>query len=79
MTITVEQAENGYPLEAVRFFQTFEEYLSDETDEYGIKKCRQDSFMAFREVGMDVPDKLMKKYKKSVKAIHDYLDKGFQL
>lgn len=79
MTITEEQVKNNYPLEAVRFFQTFDKYLSDETDEHGIKKCSEDAFEAFKEIGADIPQKLIKDYEKHAKELHDYLSKGFQL
>lgn len=79
MTITEEQIKNNYPLEAVRFFQTFGKYLSDEVDEYGIKKCSQDAFEAFKEISEDMPQKLRKDYEENAKALRDYLNKGFRL
>ncbi|MCH5345410.1 MAG: hypothetical protein J1E64_15410 [Acetatifactor sp.] len=79
MTITEEQAKNGYPLEAVRFLDTFDSYLSNSVDEYGIKKCEPDSFKVFEEAGPDIPQNLMSQYEESVKAIHEYMDKGYKL
>ncbi len=79
MTITEEQAKNGYPVKVLRFMHDMDKYLSDEVDEYGLKKCRPDSFDVFTEVDANAPKRLMKKYHKSVKAIHKYLDKGLQL
>ncbi len=34
---------------------TFDEYLSDEIDEYGVKKCKPDSFDAFVEIDASLP------------------------
>lgn len=79
MLITEEQIKNGYPLEAVRFFNTFDEYLSDEVDEYGIKKCKPDSFNVFAEVGADVPKRLLSEYEANLRLVHEYLDKGYNL
>lgn len=55
MLITEGQAKNNYPLDAVKFMNTFDEYLSDEIDEYGVKKCKPDSFDAFVEIDASLP------------------------
>lgn len=79
MLITEKQIKNDYPLEAVRFLQNYDRYLSDELDEYGIKKCKPDSFAAFSEVGASYPKRLKEQYDESVEAVHKYLDKGNEL
>ena len=79
MLITEEQIKNDYPLQAVKFMKTFDKYLSDETDDFGLKLCKSDSFDAFKEVGADVPQKLMTQYEESIALIHEYLKKGFHL
>lgn len=79
MTITEEQVQNNYPLKAIKFLHTFDKYLSDETDEHGIKKCKPDSFDVFAEIDVNLPKKLLKDYKQALKEIHAYLDKGLKL
>ncbi|MCM1328832.1 MAG: hypothetical protein NC253_05260 [Ruminococcus sp.] len=79
MLITEEQIKNNYPLKAVKFMHTFDKYLLNETDDYGIKKCAPNAFEAFKEVNDKEPDRLMSEYRRSVKEIHAYLDKGFEL
>lgn len=79
MILTEDQMRNNYPLQAVKFMQTFDKYLSDEVDEYGLKKCTSDSFSAFEEIESDLPKRLRKDYERYVKEIHNYLDKGFDL
>lgn len=79
MQITEEQARNNYPLQAVRFMHTFDSDLSNETDEYGVKKCKPDSFKRFEEVDKKLPQRLLNEYEDAVKDIHNYLDKGLQL
>ena len=58
---------------------TFDKYLSDETDEYGLKKCRPDSFEIFKKAGADKSQELMLQYEESISVIHSYLSKGFRL
>lgn len=79
MILTEEQIKNNYPLNAVKFMNSFDKYLSNDVDEYELKKCNPDSFDVFAEIDKDLPKKLMKQYEQAVKAIHAYLDKGLQL
>ena len=79
MIITEEQAKNGYPIEAVKFMNTFDDYLSNEVDKYGIKKCKSDSFDSFFGIGANYPKKLKEQYDDYVKQIHKYLDEGNEL
>lgn len=76
MILTEEQIKNNYPIEAVKFFDTYDKYLSDEVDEYGIKKCNADSFKQFAEVGESYPQRLKEQYDDAVKQIHQYLKDG---
>ncbi len=79
MILTEEQARNNYPLQAVKFMQTFDKYLSEDVDDYGLKTCALDSFNAFKEIDAEMPKSLRSDYERYIKEIHDYLDKGFDL
>lgn len=76
MQVDIEAMRNGYPLEAVKFFDNYDEYLNDKRDEYGFKTATPDCFKEFDEVEKGLSKKLYEKYLRCVKAIKKYNDKG---
>lgn len=79
METTYEAFLNGYPQEAIEFFDTFDKYLNNELDENGFKTASLENFAIFDEAEEGLSNKIYEKYLRSVKQITEYLAKGYKL
>ena len=79
MLLTEEQVKKGYPYQAVRFLNSFSSYLSEKTDEYGLRIMLDDSFSQFEKIEKGMSGKLKAEYYDSIKSIHAYIDAGNSL
>lgn len=79
MQISYEAFLNNYPVDAIDFFETFDEYLNEEKDENGFKTATLDNFIVFDESEKGLSQKVYNAYLKSVNEIKEYLAKGGEL
>lgn len=75
MKITKEAWENGYPVNAIRFFSTYRQYMKDGVDEYGLGIANEHSFDVFKKISPETPIEIYEKYKKFREELRAYYNK----
>lgn len=75
MKIFAYLKENGYPVNAAKFFRDYKKYLGRNVDEYGVEIVDEHAFDSFDVVGPDIPKELYEKYLIYREQLREYYKK----